>query len=95
MQKCLLEPALVANVRFTDFIVCKNKSFVWKGHGQKKINVFLHALFLANEIETRKQKLGGYVWMTKKIWPYKSFRLATNLPLQLKAFVQKRHTSLF
>ena len=35
-----LQPALVANVRFADSIVWKNKSFLWKGHRQEKNCVF-------------------------------------------------------
>ena len=49
------EPALVANARFTDSIVWKNKSFVWKGRRQEK-TAFLHMLFVENERETRELK---------------------------------------
>ena len=46
---------LVANARFTDSIVWKNKGFVWKDP-VKKHTAFLHMLFMENKRETSKLK---------------------------------------
>ena len=73
-----------ANACFTDSIVWKNKSFVWKGHHQEK-TAFLHTLFVENERETNELKSGTMFFYeieghmqklcsferVKKIWPKK------------------------
>ena len=53
----LNEPAMAAKARFADSIVWRNKSFVWKGHCQKKKKTaFLHTLFVENKRETSELK---------------------------------------
>ena len=56
------EPALAANVCFTDSIVRKNKSFVWKGRCQEKTVVFACGI-CGRRKRNQQTKIGGYVFL--------------------------------
>ena len=56
---------LVANARFADSIVWKNKNFVWNGHRQEKHCIFAYVIF-GKRKRNQQTKIGDYVFLRNR-----------------------------